>query len=131
MKWILRYLYGTIDMRLCFGCDKLTLVGYSYSYMARDIDCKKSTSGYLIKFAGGAMTWQSKLQRCVALSTTEAEFIAITEACKELLWVKKFFWELGFVQDKYLLFVDSPSIIHLGKNSTFHSRSKHIDVRYH
>ena len=45
--------------------------------------------------------------------------------------MKKFLQELGFVQDKYLLFVDSQSVIHLGKNSTFHSRSKHIDVRYH
>jgi len=48
-----------------------------------------------------------------------------------LLWVKKFMQELSFVQDKYLLFCDSQSAIHLGKNSTFHFRSKHIDVRYH
>ena len=65
------------------------------------------------------------------MSTTEAEFIAITEACKELLWVKKILQELGVVQDKYLLFVDSQSAIYLGKNSTFHSRSNHIDMRYH
>ena len=77
------------------------------------------------------MTWQSRLQRCVALCTTKAEFMAITEACKEFLWVKKFLQELGVVQDKYLLFVDSQSAIYLGKNSTFHSRSKHIDMRYH
>ena len=90
VKWILRYLRGTASMRLCFGGNKPTLVGYSDSDLAGDIDSRKSTSGYLIKFAGGAVAWQSKLQRCVALSTTEAEFIAITEACKELLWVKKF-----------------------------------------
>jgi len=48
-----------------------------------------------------------------------------------LLWVKKFMQELSFVQDKYLLFCDSQSAIHLGKNSTFHFRSKNIDVRYH
>ena len=77
------------------------------------------------------MTWQSRLQRCVALSTIEAEFIAITEACKELLWVKNFLQELSVVQDKYLLFVDGQSAIYLGKNSTFHSRSKHINMRYH
>ena len=118
-------------MRLCFGGNKPTLMGYSNSNLARDIDSRKSTSGYLIKFAGGAVAWQSKLQRCVALSTTEAEFIAITEACKELLWVKKFLQELGFDHDKYLLFCDSQSAIHLGKNPTFHSRSKHIDVRHH
>ncbi|CAH9086863.1 unnamed protein product [Cuscuta epithymum] len=131
VKWILKYLRGTTDLMLCFGGDKPILMGYTDSDMARDIDSRKSTSGYLIKFAGGAVVWQSRLQRCVALSTTEAEFIAITEACKELLWLKKFLRELSFVQDKYLLFCDSQSAIHLGKNPTFHSRSKHIDVRYH
>ena len=60
----------------------------------------------------------------------EAKFIAITEACKELLWLKKFLQELGFRQDKYSLSVDSQSVIHLGKNPTFYSRFKHI-VRYH
>ena len=118
-------------MMLCFGDDKPTVVGYSDSDMAGDIDFRKSTSSYMIKFVGGAVTWQSRLQRCVALSTIEAEFISITEACKELLWVKKFLQELGVVQDKYILFVDSQSAIYHGKNSTFHSRSKHIDMRYH
>ena len=65
------------------------------------------------------------------MSTIKAEFIAITEACKELLWLKKFLHELSFGQDNYSLFVDSQSAIHLCKNPTFHSRSKHIDVRYH
>ncbi|CAJ2671557.1 unnamed protein product [Trifolium pratense] len=131
VKWVLRYLRGTTGMRLCFGGDKPTLEGYSDSDMAGDIDFRKSTSGYMIKFAGGVVAWQSRLQKCVALSTTKAEFIVITEACKELLWLKKFLQELGFVQDKYVLFVDSQSVIHLGKNPTFHNRSKHIDVRYH
>jgi len=75
MKWILRYLCGTTNLRLYFGGDKPILVDYTDSNMAGDIDCKKSTSGYLIKFAGGAVAWQSKLQRCVALSITEAELL--------------------------------------------------------
>ena len=99
--------------------------------MAGDIDSRKSTSGYLMRFAGGAVSWQSKLQKCVALSTTEAEYIAVTEACKEIVWLKKFLQELDLKQDKYTLYCDSQSAIHLSKNSTFHSRSKHIDVRYH
>lgn len=61
----------------------------------------------MIKFAGGVMAWQSRLQKFVALSTIEAEFIAINETCKELLWMKKFLHELGFVQGKYVLFIDS------------------------
>ncbi|KAI5404185.1 hypothetical protein KIW84_051359 [Lathyrus oleraceus] len=102
-KTVDAYLRDTTSVRLYFGGDKPTLVRYSGSDMDGDIDSIKSTSSYMIKFG----------------------------ACKELLWLKKFLQELGFVQDKYVLFVDSQSIIHLGKNLTFHNRFKHIDVRYH
>ena len=77
------------------------------------------------------MAWQLRLQKCVVLSTIEAGFIMATKACKELLWMKKFIQELGFRQNNYVLFCDSQSPLHLGKNSTFYARSKHIDVRYH
>ena len=77
-------------MSLCFGKGEPILDGFIDSDMAGDVDCLKSTSGYLITFAGGAVAWQSRLQKCVALSTTEAKFIVITEAFKELLWLKKF-----------------------------------------
>lgn len=98
--------------------------------MTEDIDSRQFTSGYMIKFAGGIVAWHSRLQKCVARSTIEAKLIEIIEACKELLWLNFFLHNLGFVQDKYVLFVDSQSAIHLGKNPTFHNRSKH-DVRYH
>ncbi|KAM3394086.1 hypothetical protein P3S68_003088 [Capsicum galapagoense] len=99
--------------------------------MASDVATRKSTSGYLFTFAGGAVSWQSRLQKYVALSTTEAELIAAIEACKELLWMKRFLGELGCTQERYVLHCVSQSSIHLGKNSTFYGRSKHIDVRYH
>jgi hypothetical protein len=67
----------------------------------------------------------------VALNTTEAEFIAVTKVSKELLWLKRLACELGFKQDKYVLFCDNQTAIHLSKNASLHSRSKHIDVRYH
>ena len=63
--------------------------------------------------------------------STEAEYIAITEASKELLWMQKFLQKLGLDQEKFVLFCDSQSTIHLSKNLTFHSRSKHIELRYH
>ena len=85
VKWIMRYLKGTSSLNLCFGGEKPMLISYTDSDMAGDVDSRKSTSGYLIKFARGVMAWQSRLQKCVALSTIEVEFIAITEACKELL----------------------------------------------
>lgn len=131
VKWILRYLRGTAKQCLCFGNEKQLLTGYVDADMAGDVDSRKSTSGYLITFAGGAVSWQSRLQKCIALSTTEAEYIAITEGCKEILWMKKFLQELGQNQESYVLHCDSQSAIHLSKNSTYHSRSKHIDVRYH
>jgi len=131
VKWILGYLRGTSRVFLCFGNGKQVFDGFTDADMAGDIDSRKSTSGYLITYSGGAVSWQSRLQKCVALSTTEAEYIAITEAAKELLWMKKFLQELGLQQERYLLYCDSQSAIHLSKNSTFHSRSKHIDVRYH
>ena len=131
VKWILRYLKGTSKQCLCFGNGNAMLESYTDADMAGDIDARRSTSGYLMKFGGAAISWQSKLQKCVALSTTEAEYIAATEACKETLWLKKFLQELGMKQERYELYCDSQSAIHLCKNSTFHSRSKHIDVRYH
>ena len=131
VKWILRYLRGTSKVCLKFGENQTILDGYTDADMAGDVDSRKSTSGYLMIFAGGAVSWQSRLQKCVALSTTEAEYIAATEASKELLWIKKFLQELGLTQERYILHCDSQSAIHLSKNSSFHSKSKHIDVRYH
>ncbi|GKF46467.1 hypothetical protein Tco_0136269, partial [Tanacetum coccineum] len=77
------------------------LVGYTDSNLAENKDNMKSTSGYLMTFEGEAVSWQSRLQKCVTLSTTEVEYVAATEACKELLWLKKFLQELGFKQQRY------------------------------
>ena len=83
------------------------LEGFTDADMAGDLDGRKSTSGFLFTFAGGAISWQSKVQKCVALSTTEAEYIAATEAAKEMLWMKRFVQELGLMQDEYVVFCDS------------------------
>ncbi|CAA0817270.1 cysteine-rich RLK (RECEPTOR-like protein kinase) 8 [Striga hermonthica] len=99
--------------------------------MAGDLDSRKSTSGFVFTFAGGAVSWQSKLQKSVALSTTEAEYIAMTEAGKEMLWLKRFLQQLGMKQERYDIHCDSQSALDLSKNAMYHSRTKHIDVRYH
>ena len=80
---------------------------------------------------GGSVSWQSRLQKCVALSTTEAECIAANEAGKEMLWLKRFLQELGLKQDGYVVNCDSQCALDLSKNSMYHSCSKHIEVRYH
>eukprot|EP00253_Pinus_taeda_P004062 PITA_04062 len=80
---------------------------------------------------GAAVSWMSRLQRIVALSTTKVEYIAATKACKEMLWMSQFLGEIGIWQEKYVLYCDSKSAIHLAKNPTFHSKTKHIDLSYH
>ena len=131
VKWILRYLKGTSHHCLCFGNNEIMLEGFADADMAGDVNTRKSTTGYVYTFAGAAVSWVSKLQKVVALSTTEAEYIAATEVCKEMLWMQRFLGELGIKQDKYVLHCDSQSAIHLAKNPAFHSKTKHIDLRYH
>jgi len=131
VKWILRYLKGTSHYCLCFGQDETTLEGFTDADMAGDMDTRKSTTGYLYTFAGATVSRVSRLQRIVAFSTTEVEYIAATEACKEMLWMQRFLREIGIKQDKYVLYCDSQSAIHLAKNPAFHSKTKHIDLRYH
>ena len=114
-----------------FGRFKPILEGYTDTDMVGDLDGRKSIAGYLFTFAGGAVSWQSKLQKCVALSTTEAEYIVVNEAGKEMLWMKWFLQELGLMQDKYIVHCDSQSAIDLSKNAIFQSPLKHIEVRYH
>ncbi|GLT26815.1 hypothetical protein SLA2020_018570 [Shorea laevis] len=100
VKWIFRYLRGTTKLCLTFGQTEAILKGYTDADMAGDLDDRKSISRYLFTFAGGAVSWQSKLQKCVALSTTEAEYIAATEAGKEMLWMKRFLQELGIEAER-------------------------------
>uniref|UniRef100_A0A2N9FPX7 Integrase catalytic domain-containing protein n=1 Tax=Fagus sylvatica TaxID=28930 RepID=A0A2N9FPX7_FAGSY len=118
VKWIFRYLRGSSKSCLSFGSSKPVLEGYTDADMTGDLDGRKSTSGFLFTFAGGAVSWQSKLQKCVALSTTEAEYIAATEAGKEMLWMKRFLQDLGLKQDEYVVHCDSQSALDLSKNST-------------
>ena len=94
-------------MCLCFGSDEPMLDGYKNSDMAGIVDSKKSISWFLMTFARGVVCWQSKLQKCVALSTIEAKYIAITEGCKEALWMIKFLEELGLQQEKYVVYNNS------------------------
>ena len=131
VKWILRYLRGTSRTCLCFGSNKPILKGYSDADMASDLDSRNSTLGFLMTFVGRAVSWQSKLQKYVDLSTTEAEYIAVTEACKEALWMIKFLQKLSMQQEKYIIHCDNQSVIHFSKDSRFHSRSKHKDAKYH
>eukprot|EP00253_Pinus_taeda_P021025 PITA_21025 len=99
--------------------------------MAGDRDNRRSTTGYVFTAGGTTIGWVSKIQSVVALSTTEAEYVVATEASKEMIWLQRFIGELGKKHDMRMLYSDSQSAIHLAKNSTFHSRTKHIQPKYH
>jgi ribonuclease HI len=107
------------------------VVGYVDSDYAGDLDKRRSTTGYVFTMAGGSVSWRSTLQSTVALSTTEAEYMAVTEAIKEAIWLHGLVADLGIEQERVTVYCDSQSAIHLAKNQVHHSRTKHIDVRFH
>ena len=131
IKWILRYLKGTLGSSLCFTGADMKLTGYVDSDLVGDVDTRKSTTGYVYTLGATTVSWVSRLQKIVALSTTEAEYVAVTEAGKEMVWLQGFLEELGQRQKKGILHSDSQSAIFLAKNPAFHSRTKHIQLRYH
>ena len=131
VKWILRYLRGTTNQALCFGGSNISLQGYVDADMVGDRDNKRSTTGYVFNVGGTTFSWVSKIQGATILSTTEAEYVVATETSKEMIWLQMFMDELGKKHDMGTLYIDSQSAIHLAKNSAFHSRTKHLQLKYH
>ncbi|PKI32486.1 hypothetical protein CRG98_047123 [Punica granatum] len=131
VKWIFRYLRGTTKRVLCFEGKNMVLNGYVDADLAGDLDKRKSTTVYVFPFSGTLVSWASTLQKTVALSTTEAKYIAMTKASKEMIWRQNFLCELRKEQKNSILYSDSQSAIFLVKNPAFHSRTKHIELKYH
>ena len=131
VQWIFRYLRGTSNACLKFGKTDEGLAGYVDSDFAADLDKRRSLTGYVFTLGGCAVSWRATLQSVVAQSTTEAENMAIDEACKESVWLKGLFAELCGDDTCINLFCDSQSAIYLTKDQMFHERTKHIDVKYH
>jgi hypothetical protein len=108
VKWIFRYLKGTTDYGITFVRQKsdLSVVGYVDADYAGDLDDKRSTTGYVFTLAGGPICWKSMIQSTVAMSTTEAEYMAAAEATKEALWLIGLVKELGIQQGGVSLHCD-------------------------
>ena len=113
------------------GKEVVELIGYVDADYAGDRDKRRLTTAYVFTLCGCCVSWKSQLQPIVALSTTEAEYIAATEAAKEAIWLKGLLTELQVLRQDVILYSDSQSAIHLCKNPVFHERSKHIQVKYH
>ena len=131
VKWILRYLRGSSDTCLCFTSANLKLQSYVDVDFVGDINSSKSTARFVFTLGDTAISWASNLQNIVILSTTEVEYVVPTEAGKEMICLHGFLNELGKKQEMGILHSDSQSTIFLTKNLTFHSKSKHIQTKYH
>ncbi|XP_042042950.1 secreted RxLR effector protein 161-like [Salvia splendens] len=135
LKWLFRYLKGASSYGLVYkaGAENQggTLVGFCDSDYASNRDNRRSQTGYVFNLYGTAISWKYGLQHVVSLSTTEAEYIAMTEAVKEAIWVKGILEDFGEKQDTVYINCDSSSALCLAKHQVFHERSKHIDVRMH
>lgn len=135
-KHTVRYLKGTINLGITFdGKLPLHLEGYSDADWAGDIDSRKSTTGYVFLLAGAPISWSSKRQPTVALSTMEAEFMAVCAATQEALFLKQLLADINQNEavgaDGIIIHEDNQGCLAYTKDPKFHGRAKHIDIKWH
>jgi hypothetical protein len=130
---MIRYIVGIVDFGLQFTRSiTIDCTGYSDADRGGDIDDRKSTSSYLIRVGGALISWRSRKQSCVALSTAEAEYVALTFAAQEAIWVSRLISELLKTPPQpSIIYEDNQSAISMANNPQFHGRSKHIAIKYH
>lgn len=133
LKRILRYLQGTIDLKIRYersANNKIT--AYSDADWGADIDMRRSCTGYVINMTGGAISWCCQRHPIVALSSTEAEYIALSTTVREILWIRQLSKECDEnAQNVVTTFCDNQSAINIGEVEAYRQRSKHIDIRFH
>jgi hypothetical protein len=131
VKRIFRYLAGTCELALTYGGERHDLHGYTDADGASQ-EHRRAISGYAFIIDGGAVSWRSKKQELVTLSTAEAEYVAATHAAKESIWLRRLTGEiLPPDADPMTLHCDNQAAIKLAQDDNYHARTKHIDIRYH
>jgi hypothetical protein len=140
-KHLVRYIKGSINRGILFnGTFPADLKGYADADYANDIADRRSVTGFLFTFGNAVISWRSRRQKSTALSTTEAEYMAISDCARQAIWFKLLFKDLDLpvsavslssVGDAIQLFNDNRGTVFLTKEPLINERSKHIDVRYH
>ena len=132
---VLQYIKGTLDYKITYrGCGNTSLMPYGYvdADYGGDRNTRSSCSGHVFFMAGGPIAWGVKYQPTVVLSTTEAEYMAITRAAQQILWMYSVMSEVGFPQPRpALLYRDNAGAITLTKNTKHNARVKHINIRHY
>ncbi|KAG4035221.1 hypothetical protein PC123_g28655 [Phytophthora cactorum] len=136
VKRIFRYLQGTKTHGICFKPgDNIDFRGYSDADWAGDLADRKSTSGYTFMLMGAPVSWGSKKQSSVSLSTSEGEYIALSLAIQEGKWIHCLLCEILAAANEtgpeLMIREDNQSCIKMTKNPVNHGRAKHIDIKYH
>ena len=138
VKRILRYLRGTVNLELIYQEDLSSLTGYTDSDWAGDHDTRRSTSGYVFSIGSGVISWSSKRQPTVALSTCEAEYIGQTQVTKEAIWLQGLLQQLALSDNDrnlnatshtIVIYGDNQKVIALVKNPQNHGRCKHMEIQ--
>jgi hypothetical protein len=135
-KKILQYLKGTASLGILYVHAETdeSLCGYVDADYGSDKQSRKSTTGCLFTFNNAPIAWISKRQTCIALSSTESEYIALAHGGKEAVWITRLYEELGMLRvqkDSMCLKTDSQSAMKLARNPEYHDKTKHIDIRHH
>nr|XP_009767333.1 PREDICTED: uncharacterized protein LOC104218513 [Nicotiana sylvestris] len=132
VKRIIRYLIGTSELGLWYDCsNNFALRGFSDADFASDKTDRKSTSGTCQLLGNALVYWHSKKQNCVALSTTEAEYLAIGSCCTQVLWIMHQLLDYNLSLTSTPIFCDNTSVIYLSKKIVHYSRAKHIEIKHH
>lgn len=133
IKRIFKYIKGTLYYGILIksNIQNISFEAFSDADFAGDKITRKSTTDYIIRLEKSLIVWGSQKQKCIALSTTESEYIAASQTVKELIWISNLINELDNQVKKPILYVDNQSAIKLIKNPEYHKRTKHIDIKYH
>ncbi|XP_074300477.1 secreted RxLR effector protein 161-like [Silene latifolia] len=134
-KRILRYVASSLNFGIWYTTvpeENFRLVGFTDSDLAGCLDDRKSTSGNIFSLGSGAITWSSKKQETIALSSSEAEYAAASSASRQALWLLKLLADFYVQQNgATVIYCDNQSAIAMAKNPAFHGRTKHIDIQHH
>ncbi len=133
VKQVMRYLKQSINLKLEISANtKGKLVGYVDADWAGDMTDRKSTSGYIFQFGGSAISWSSKKQTSVALSSTEAEYVSAALASQEAVWLRQLLQDIGVhTTEPTTLYEDNQGCIKISNNDGVSVRTKHIDIKHH
>lgn len=130
-KRVLRYLRSTESIGLHYKKSDQKLTGFADADWGANLDDRRSYTGYIFKLSNAAISWDSRKQRTVAMSSTEAEYMSLSESCKEAIHLRRFLSEIMGPQNTTTIYNDNQGAGLLSKNPIFHNRTKHMDIRHH